>query len=387
MNRRHFVRLVGGGTIAAAALPLAGCSADYPPQAVEAWAGPGDEPDTARWALAHAILAPSSHNLQPWLVDLRTPQSLTLFVDRERLLPQTDPWFRQIMVSQGAFIETLLLALAERGVVAQVALFPEGEPGARTLDDRPVARITWASGSPPRDPLFAQIRRRHTAKVGYDSTRAVAAATLQALGAAVAGEPAVRFGGTVQPEALPALRTLCFEAGRVETATPRTALESLRLTRIGPDEIARHRDGISLNRAFPRVMSAVGLFDRSVAPAPGSAGFDAMLKFYREQSDTAMGFAWLSTPVVAGATRRAEVAAGRAWMRLQLKATELGLQTQPMSQAPQEFAEMKPWHDELHRLTVGRPAGEEVVQMFARLGYAAAQPQTPRRPLPGFVRA
>jgi hypothetical protein len=58
-----------------------------------------------------------------------------------------------------------------------------------------------------------------------------------------------------------------------------------------------------------------------------------------------------------------------------------------MSQAPQEFAEMKPWHDELHRLTVGRPAGEEVVQMFARLGYAAAQPNTPRRPLQGFVRA
>jgi hypothetical protein len=48
---------------------------------------------------------------------------------------------------------------------------------------------------------------------------------------------------------------------------------------------------------------------------------------------------------------------------------------------------MKPWHDELHRLTVGRPAGEEVVQMFARLGYAAAQPNTPRRPLQGFVRA
>ncbi|MEY3251991.1 MAG: hypothetical protein RL227_964 [Pseudomonadota bacterium] len=387
MDRRHFIRLVGGGTITAAALPLAGCLGPYPPQAVEAWAGPGDEPDTARWALAHAILAPSSHNLQPWLVDLRTPQALTLFVDRDRLLPETDPWFRQIMVSQGAFIETLLLALAERGAVVQMSLFPEGEPGARTLDDRPVARITWATGSPPRDPLFAQIRRRHTAKVGYDTARPVAAATLQALQAAVAGEPAVRFGGTVSPEALPALRTLCFESGRVETATPRTVLESLRLTRIGPDEIVRHRDGISLNRAFPRVMSAVGLFDRAVAPAPGSAGFEAMLKLYREQSDTAMGFAWLSTPVQPGATRRAEVAAGRAWMRLQLKATELGLQTQPMSQAPQEFAEMQPWHDELHRLTVGRPAREEVVQMFARLGYAPEQPHSPRRPLQAFMRA
>ena len=32
-----------------------------------------------------AILAPSSHNRQPWRVDLREPEAITLYVDRERL--------------------------------------------------------------------------------------------------------------------------------------------------------------------------------------------------------------------------------------------------------------------------------------------------------------
>ena len=411
MDRRHFIRLAGGGTLAVAALPMAGCSPAYPEAAVAAWQGPGDEPDLRRWALAHAILAPNSHNRQPWLVDLREADAITLYVDRERLLPETDPWFRQIMVSQGTFLEALLLALAERGVQAQLQLFPAGEGPARTLDERPVARITWRTGAPPvRDALFAQIRRRHTAKVAYDTARPVDAQVLQALGAAAvldngntggngaigeagnaapadtARPAAVRFGGTVDATALPALRTLCLESARVELSTARTVMESLRLTRIGPAEIDRHRDGISINAAFPRLMAAVGLFDRSQPPAPGSAGFNAMIDRYKDHSATAMGFVWLSTPVVPGATRRAEVSAGRAYLRLHLKATELGLQVHPMSQAPQEFAEMQPFYAELHRLTTGRPPEEEVVQMFCRIGYCAAQPHTPRRALASFVK-
>ena len=103
-----------------------------------------------------------------------------------------------------------------------------------------------------------------------------------------------------------------------------------------------------------------------------------------------MGFVWLSTPTArhapAGTTRSAEVQAGRAYMRLQLKATELGLQIHPMSQAPQEFAEMKPWYDRLHALLLGQPASQETVQMFCRIGYCAAQQHTPRRDLQGFLK-
>lgn len=74
-------------------------------------------------------------------------------------------------------------------------------------------------------------------------------------------------------------------------------------------------------------------------------------------------------------------------MRLQLIATELGLQIHPMSQAPQEFAEMKPFYDKLHLMLVGKPFEQETVQMFCRIGYCAAQHHTPRRALGGFVKA
>ena len=383
LDRRAFVRLLA----AAAVSPLAACSEDYPEEAVAAWRGPDSAADLRRWALGHAILAPNSHNRQPWLADLREADAIVLRIDRDRLLPETDPWFRQIVVSQGTFIEALILALRQRGLEPAVALFPEGEFAARAVDDRPVARITWSPvAAPRRDPLFDQLPRRQTAKVDYDTTRPVAAETLERLRSALA-DPEVRFGATVEPARLEALRTLCWEAARVELSTPRTVMESLRLTRVGPAEITRHRDGISLNSPLLRLVDAVGAFDRSRPPAEGSTAYRQMMARFEGHSRTAMGFLWLSTPRPAGAARAAEVRAGRAYLRLQLKATELGLQVHPMSQAVQEFPEMKTHYDRVHELLVGRPAEEETVQMLCRVGYAPAQQHTPRRGVAAIVRS
>lgn len=400
MDRRNFIRLVGGGVVASALASQTGCSDAFPAEALAAWAGPGNEPDVRRWALGYAILAPNSHNRQPWLVDLSEPNAITLHVDRERMLPMTDPWFRQIVVSQGTFLESLVLALRECGLQPDVQLFPQGEFKPREVDDRPVARVSWPVGAAlthpapvvtalGKDPLFAQLLRRHTAKVDYDTTRTVAPATLEVLRSALT-DSGIAWGGTVDALKLEPLRTLCWESARVELLTPRTVMESVKLTRVGPTEIAQHRDGISVNSLVPRIAAMVGAFDRTNPPQEGSTAYKQMMGRFEGHSRTAMGFVWLSTPtaghVSAGTTRSAEVRAGRAYMRLQLKATELGLQVHPMSQAPQEFPEMKPWYDRLHTVLLGKPATEETVQMFCRIGYCTPQQHTPRRALQGFVK-
>ena len=391
MHRRRFIRLAGGGVAGAAFVAaLPGCSTDFPAEAVQPWQGPTEQADLRRWALAYAILAPNSHNRQPWIADLREPDAISLHVDRERMLPMTDPWFRQIVVSQGTFIESLVIALRERGVDPQVSLFPQGEFKPREVDARPVARLAWSAGASgaPKDALFAQLLRRHTAKIDYDTSRAVPASVLDALKASVV-DPDVRFGASVEAARIEPMRALCRDSARVELLTPRTVMESARLTRVGPAEIAQHRDGISINGWVPRIASAVGAFDRSKPPAEGSSAYGQMMARFEGHSRTAMGFVWLSTPTArhaaAGTTRSAEVNAGRAYMRLQLKATELGLQVHPMSQAPQEFPEMRPYYDQMHQMLLGKAATDETVQMFCRIGYCAAQQHVPRRPLDGFL--
>ncbi len=389
IQRRGFIRLVGGGVVVAATMPMTGCalSGDYPSRAVEAWTGPRNESDPRRRALAYAITAPNPHNLQPWRVDLREPGVITVLVDRERVLPQTDPFGRQILIGHGAFIELLVMALAAQGISADVAVWPQGELGAdlKGWDLRPVARLTLGTGAVD-DPLFARALDRRTPKSDYDTRRPVSADTLKALMASVP-DKAIRVGGTVTASDLPALRELCWKSAQVELTTPRTVMESLRVTRVGPAEILEHRDGISLNGPMVRALTAAGQFDRSAPPAQGSQAFRSMMGRYEGLSRSAMGFVWLS----AKNGRADQVNAGRAYLRLQLKATELGLGVHPLSQALQEFPEMAPHYALAHRLTLGRPApaspDDETLQMFCRLGYVDAPvPATPRRPLESFVR-
>ena len=391
--RRNFLRLVGGGTVVAAAAASAAAwklSPAYPSEAVAIWDGPGAEPDSRKRALAFAVTAPNPHNRQPWLADLQTPGQITLYCDRQRLLPETDPFGRQILIGHGAFLELLVMALAQQGIRADVALWPEGEL-ARELagwEHKPVARLRLASGGVP-DPLFDQVLRRHTAKVRYDTTRPVPVEQLSRLVGAVPTDSGLIADGTLDAERLPALRKLCLDAAKVEMDTERTAMESVRLMRVGPDEILRHRDGISINSPIPRVMAALGQFDRSAAPTAGSPGYDQAFKMFEDHSLSAMGFVWLAT---AHNTRSDQIAAGRAYVRQQLLATQLGIGMHPMSQALQEFVEMTPHREAAHQMLLGSAAPQSVkaptLQMFCRIGYPVKEvPATPRRALGGFVLA
>lgn len=390
MNRRNFIRLAGGGIVVAAAAGGAGAYAlrsDYPAASVEAWQGPGAERDPRKRALAYAITAPNPHNMQPWKVDLREPDVITLSTDRTRVLPETDPFGRQILIGHGAFLELLVIALAQEGLAAQVTLWPQGElPGdLKAWDGRPVARITLTRGGTP-DPLFAQILKRHTPKSDFDAARPVSPAIVESLVGA-ARQPGLLAAGTMEAARLGPLRELCLQSAMVELRTPHTMMESVRLIRVGPDEILKHRDGITINTAFVRTIDAVGMFDRSAPPAEGSPAFKNATARFEGHSRTAMGFVWLATP---GNSRSQQVEAGRAYVRMQLKATELGVGVHPMSQALQEFKEMQPHYEQAHRLLIGKTApktaADATVQMFVRIGYTTAPaPATPRREFSQFV--
>ncbi|HSU35744.1 MAG TPA: hypothetical protein VLJ88_08790, partial [Propionibacteriaceae bacterium] len=76
-----------------------------------------------RAAIALASRAPSTHNTQPWICRLGAT-SLHLYADPTRWLPATDPDRRDLIVSCGAMLHHLEVALASLGVETTIHRLP-----------------------------------------------------------------------------------------------------------------------------------------------------------------------------------------------------------------------------------------------------------------------
>ena len=367
-----------GGLIAAATLSsLPGCSSDLPPEAIAAWRPPAADMDIRRWAISHALLAPHAHNLQSWLVDLDTPDTIVLRLDLRRLLPETDPWSRQLVISQGTFLELLQMAANERGYRADISMFPQGEFDAKTPDSRPTALIRLGKDDGVKaDPLFAHIFNRHTHRGVYEN-RIPNAQARQTLADSVK-DFSVQLGLVTSEEAsMQQHRAIAMDAWRIEMQTPHTLLESYKVLRVGPQEIAQHRDGISLNTPMVRGLVALNLFDRSKPSEPDSSAIKGQISEFNDKMSTTPACVWLST---SDNSRPTQMLCGRAYVRLQLAATALGLRMHPLSQALQEYPEQTNNYKAIHELLVGKDS-TATVQMWTRLGYAPAGSPSPRRGL------
>ena len=373
MNRRKFLMLTGGGIVLAAGTGLGAIAFRSPDQALRPWLDAGSlYSEPRKKALSYAILAPNPHNQQPWLVDLSEENRVILSVDQNRLLPQTDPFARQITIGFGCFIEVLRMAAAADGYTVTFDLFPEGEDVER-LDQRPVAVATFRENPDETpDPLFQHVLDRRSLKVPYDLDKPVSDNSLSAISEAAIH---TQVSATNEKARVGNLRALTRKALEIEIETPRTYKESVDLFRIGKDEIEANPDGIDFSGPMFELLNATGQFSREAALDLDSTAFAQGKASVLANVDTAMAHIW---QVTTDNSRADQIRAGRDWVRLNLAATANGIGTQPLSQALQEYPEMDALYRQVHSELA--PDGG-TVQMLARLGYAAPPPPSPRWPV------
>jgi hypothetical protein len=377
MNRRTLIAGIGG------TLALAGLGGAYKvlgthEAALAPWRDALKPQDDLRLhAFSHAILAPNPHNRQPWLMRLEGRDGAIVSCDLDRRLPETDPFDRQITIGFGCFLAIAEIAAAERGHRMGIELFPEGEPGER-LDERPIARLRFvADPGVARDPLFAEVQLRRSVKRPFDMAKTVRSDVLQRL--TEQGGPAAMLKAVATPADVAAIRNLAWEAWLIEARTARTWRESVDLMRIGTSEINANPDGISLGGPLMNALSATGQISRAALADQTSSAFRTGHDRYRAIFEATPAFLWLRMP---GDTRREQIEAGRCYLRMCLRASQLGVSVHPVSQALQEFPEMADVRARMERLLGGGR-----VHMLARIGYTDAVPPTPRWPLAAKLKA
>ena len=133
--------------------------------------------DAIDFAVAAAVHAPSVHNTQPWRFG-PGERAIDVYADASRRLRVADPNGRELMISCGAAVFTLRVALRYLGWLPRARLFPD--PSRPAL----VARVRWdedriAADSYERE-MYTAVTTRHTHRGGFGPAP-LPAGTLSAL--------------------------------------------------------------------------------------------------------------------------------------------------------------------------------------------------------------
>ena len=386
MNRRHFIKITGLGLGSIALTSnIIGCNDDT---ALDdyGWSGPDRlEKDIRMQVLAYAILCPNPHNKQPWIISLTAADSFELYVDPDRLLPETDPIHRQIHIGQGTFLETLSIAATGLGYQAIIDYFPQGMYSNTALVDKPVASIKLVKPSAvTKDPLFDVLLTRHSNKREYDDYQ------LSQSDIAVLTEEhqkhsdyALSFRDSAKHKTR--LVEILSEAMQIEVGNRKRDMETIEMFRFNDDEVHKYRDGFGVAQAglsgITKFVAETFFLDREqVEKDPGDFGQQAV-EMTEKVSKSTNSFAWLSTP---GNTRLDQIKVGRDYCRINLQTTRMGLAQHPMSQVLQEYDDMSALQQQF-RQSFDIPASD-TVQMLFRLGKAEPVAHGPRRLVKQLVR-
>ena len=316
----------------------------------------GEPEEKLRFLLNYAVLAPSSHNTQPWLWDI-TGNEIELWADRSRKMRALDASGRELIMSCGAALQYLHLAIRAFGYASIVSVLPD-----RT-QPRLLARVRLCQAHevlPDDELLFHYIAERHTNRQQFEA-RELPSELLQDLQAEAVREQASLHFAQSQTEREAIIKLVEFGA-LAQSSDP--AVRRDQADWIAPAHSGR-RDGIptralgisdSISYVAPFVLRVL---DRGEAQAEkegqlaGNAPVLVVLCTDNEGPE-----AWL--------------AAGQALGRVLLRARAAGVWASFFSQ-PIQVGEA--WMQLRHALGIRNNP-----QLIFRLGYAEPTPATPRRP-------
>lgn len=305
--------------------------------------------DKLRFLLRYAVLAPSSHNTQPWKFAVGDSE-IRIRTDESRWLKVADSDRRELYISIGCALENLLVAAEHFGYGHGVERMPDPRDATLAAVVGLSENGNRSSCRPPS--LFDAIPRRHTNHREYDSR-------------------------DIPDDALRALEDACVEDGLLLHLT-----DDIHVKRQVDDLIAR-ADAIQF--ADPEWRHELGhwlgqgVFGTSWLMS--KAGQLAVTYLNMSKQTARKDSELLMSAPVLGVISTEEnepadqVRVGQVFERLSLLATSLGIAVHPMSQ----ILEIEEIREEVAKLI---PASNVFPQHTFRLGYAEAEEEhTPRRPL------
>jgi molybdopterin/thiamine biosynthesis adenylyltransferase len=276
------------------------------------------EPNRAQlsWLIAHACLAPSGGNAQPWRFRIESPRRIDVHLDPQHTQGALDRGMRGAALSQGAVVEIIHRLAPALGFEASVAYRDQ------------VARVHLESndsaGQVELDRLLAPVLRRTTNR-GHGSGAALSEQVLRTLRSR---HPQTRV--IDERSAMTAIGAHLGAFDRVRLTDPYLHADLARELRWTPDEASSTRDGIDVATLEVDEIDWTALRIATRADVAAMVNRVGGGRAFEDQARqlTASASAWLVIYADSSSTE-AYHDAGRELLRVWLTCTELGVGVQP----------------------------------------------------------
>ncbi len=323
---------------------------------------------------AHGLLAANGHNMQPWKIKLNQDNPLVfyLYADSERLTNEVDPFARQMMITQGTFLEYAKIAGEELGYQAEVEFFPEGSYDERTLAEsmkqKPAAKVTLRKGEPQNSSLYDYMFLPDTNRVAYKST-ALTPEQIRQLNA-INTDTDLSVKIYQDKENMEKLSRYAVDGAEIEADVSRVMQETGVIFRANEYRKNKYRYGFSVEgQGTSGMMQHImqGLVTLFPSMNEGKAASDLFIKSTKTSVDNTPAYAMI---ISKDNSRRNQVKSGMLYSRLILEAHRLGIVMQPLSQVLEEYPEMQEPYGSIHN---DYAADGSTIQMLVRMGVPAKE--------------
>lgn len=291
------------------------------------------------------LLAASNHNMQPWKIKLDKSDSMTfyLYADSSRMTKEVDPHARQMMISQGTFLEYVSAAGEKEGWNVAIKLFPGGTYDesnlAGSMDTKPVARIILSPSKPNSSALYDATFLPDTNRGAYkgDHLSVAQVSTLESL----LSENDVSIKLYQDRDNLKKIGGYALQSAEIEAGVTRVMDESNTIFRANEYQKNKYRYGYSVEgRGTSGFMRNIlqGLVTLFPSMNTGKAASQNFINYTRTSVNRTPAYAMI---VTTGNSRVEQVESGMLYSKLVLTGHTLGLVMQPLSQVLEEYLEMQ----------------------------------------------
>jgi hypothetical protein len=339
--------------------------------------------------VAAGLLAASNHNMQPWIIrlDRSDPMTFRLYADSSRMTKEVDPDARQMMISQGTFLEYAAEAGEKEGYHADIRLFPDGTYDeahlAESMDQKPVAKITLTKTQAKNNALYDAMFLPDTNREAYraDGLSAAQSSALTTL-STVDGVSVRLFQDRGN---LARIGGYAMQSAKIEAGVSRVMEESNVIFRPNEAKKNQYRYGYSVEgQGTSGFMKNIlqGLVTLFPSMNTGKAASQNFINYTQTSVDHTPAYVMITT---VGNSRAEQVESGMLYSRLVLTGHTLGLAMQPLSQVLEEYPEMSVPYAEFKKSYA--PTGG-TVQMLFRVGLPTkTAPVSMRRDVQSLIKA